>query len=70
MAILSIANSADEIGIPFCITLDFDGVKDKTVTIRDRDTAKQILVKQDTLREVLQKLLSGAKLSAAGKVLK
>lgn len=31
----------DEIGTPWCITVDFDSIKDKTVTIRDRDTMKQ-----------------------------
>ncbi len=33
---------ADEIGVPFAITCDFDTLKDDTVTIRDRDTTKQI----------------------------
>jgi glycyl-tRNA synthetase len=32
----------DEIGTPFCITVDHDSIKDNTVTIRDRDTTKQI----------------------------
>jgi glycyl-tRNA synthetase len=31
----------DEIGTPFCITVDFDTEKDNTVTIRERDTMKQ-----------------------------
>jgi len=31
----------DEIGTPFCVTVDHDTLKDKTVTIRDRDTTKQ-----------------------------
>ena len=31
----------DEVGTPWCITVDFDSIKDKTVTIRDRDTMKQ-----------------------------
>ena len=31
----------DEIGTPFCITVDFDSLKDGQVTIRDRDTMKQ-----------------------------
>ena len=31
----------DEIGTPFCITFDFDSLKDKKVTIRDRDSMKQ-----------------------------
>jgi glycyl-tRNA synthetase len=34
----------DEIGTPFCITVDFDTEADKTVTIRDRDTMAQIRI--------------------------
>lgn len=32
----------DEIGTPFCITVDFDTMEDNTVTVRDRDTMEQI----------------------------
>lgn len=32
---------ADEIGVPKCITIDFDTLEDDTVTVRDRDTTKQ-----------------------------
>ncbi len=35
----------DEIGTPYCITVDFDSLKDDTVTVRDRDTAKQKRIK-------------------------
>ncbi len=31
----------DEVGTPFCVTIDFDSLEDKAVTVRDRDTAKQ-----------------------------
>ena len=34
----------DEIGTPYCITIDFDTLKDDTVTIRDRDTGEQVRV--------------------------
>lgn len=37
--------SQDEIGTPFCITVDFDTLEDDTVTVRDRDSAKQERVK-------------------------
>ena len=37
--------SQDEIGTPFCITVDFDTLKDNTVTIRERDSMKQERVK-------------------------
>ncbi len=45
----------DEIGTPFCITVDSDSLKDKTVTLRDRDTMKQTRVKISLLREELKK---------------
>ena len=48
---------ADEIGIPFCITYDFDSLKDNAVTIRDRDTTKQLRVKISKLRTILNKLI-------------
>lgn len=33
--------SQDEIGTPYCITVDFQSLEDSTVTVRDRDTGKQ-----------------------------
>jgi glycyl-tRNA synthetase len=45
----------DEIGTPFCITIDYQTLKDNTVTIRDRDTMKQERVKIDMLTEQLCK---------------
>ncbi len=33
--------SQDEIGTPWCLTIDFDTLKDNAVTVRDRDTSKQ-----------------------------
>jgi glycyl-tRNA synthetase len=35
----------DEIGTPYCATIDFDTLDDDTVTLRDRDTTKQERVK-------------------------
>ena len=37
----------DEIGVPFSVTIDFDTLEDNTVTIRDRDTMKQITINVD-----------------------
>jgi glycyl-tRNA synthetase len=34
----------DEIGTPYCVTIDFDTLEDDTVTIRDRDTVEQTRV--------------------------
>ncbi|TSC81861.1 MAG: glycyl-tRNA synthetase [Parcubacteria group bacterium Gr01-1014_20] len=47
--------SQDEIGTPFCITVDFDSLEKKDVTVRDRDTAKQERVEIKNLREYLGK---------------
>jgi glycyl-tRNA synthetase len=47
----------DEIGTPFCITIDGDSFKNKDVTIRDRDTKKQIRVKIEELNNILRKLI-------------
>ena len=47
----------DEIGTPFCITVDGQTVQDGTVTIRDRDTLKQERIKKDELvKELTQRL--------------
>ena len=43
----------DEIGTPYCITIDFDTLEDNTVTIRDRDTMEQIRLKIDELDDFL-----------------
>lgn len=48
----------DEIGTPYCITIDFDTLGDDTVTIRDRNTAKQERVKIAKLAENLSSKLS------------
>jgi glycyl-tRNA synthetase len=48
----------DEIGTPYCITIDEDSLKNKDVTIRDRDTTKQIRVKIKELKEILRKLVN------------
>jgi glycyl-tRNA synthetase len=48
----------DEIGTPFCITVDENSLKKKDVTIRDRDTKRQIRVKVHEVKSVLQKLIN------------
>ena len=47
----------DEIGVPYCITVDFDSLKDKAVTIRDRDTTKQKRVKIKDLNNQIFQLI-------------
>ena len=41
----------DEIGTPYCITIDFETENDNSVTIRDRDTMEQVRVKIDELED-------------------
>ena len=60
----------DEIGTPFCITIDDKSKKNKDVTIRDRDTKKQIRVKISELNSTLKKLINGEiKFENAGKII-
>ncbi|MEK7452754.1 MAG: glycine--tRNA ligase [Patescibacteria group bacterium] len=47
----------DEIGTPYCITIDFESLDDNSVTVRDRDTMKQERVKIDILKDYLKKSL-------------
>jgi glycyl-tRNA synthetase len=49
----------DEAGTPFCVTVDFDTVEDKKVTIRDRDTLEQERVPIAAVRDRLKALISG-----------
>ncbi len=44
----------DEIGTPFCITYDFDSESDGCVTVRDRDTMKQVRIKIEELRSYIE----------------
>ena len=49
----------DEIGTPWCVTIDFDNSLEKNaVTIRDRDTAEQVIVPIDELVEYFKKQLN------------
>jgi glycyl-tRNA synthetase len=43
----------DEIGTPYCVTIDFQTLEDNTVTVRDRDTAEQKRVKLEDLTGTL-----------------
>lgn len=44
----------DEIGTPYCITVDFQTLEDKTVTLRDRDTAKQRRILIDEIVNIVK----------------
>ncbi|MGH9902724.1 MAG: His/Gly/Thr/Pro-type tRNA ligase C-terminal domain-containing protein, partial [Pyrinomonadaceae bacterium] len=47
----------DEIGTPYCVTVDHQSLEDEAVTVRDRDTWEQERVKVSELQEHLQKRL-------------
>jgi len=49
----------DEIGTPFCVTIDFQSLEDEQVTIRERDTMDQIRVPINELKTTLQAKLEG-----------
>ena len=48
----------DELGTPYCVTIDFDTLDDRAVTIRDRDSMKQDRVSIDQLLNYLGERLS------------
>ena len=49
----------DEIGTPFCVTIDFESLEDHQVTIRDRDSLAQIRLPIGELEQTLQAKLKG-----------
>ena len=48
----------DAIGTPYCVTVDYDTLKDDTVTLRSRDTMEQKRVKIDELRAIIEDRVS------------
>ncbi len=50
---------ADEIGVPFCITVDYQTLKDSTVTIRERDSTEQKRISITDLPDTLDSLIKG-----------
>ena len=60
----------DEVGTRSEVTCDYQTMKDKTVTIRDRDTQKQVRVKLDDLVEKLNQFFSGTPLEKLGVAVK
>jgi glycyl-tRNA synthetase len=49
----------DEIGTPYCVTVDFDSLEDKQVTVRDRDSMKQIRIPISELTKTIGAKLAG-----------
>lgn len=50
--------SQDEIGTPWCVTVDYATLEDGTVTVRDRDTTEQVRVSVDNLASYIQEKLT------------
>ena len=60
---------ADEEGTFLSCTVDFDSLEDGTVTLRDRNTMKQIRLKISDLRDVVGKLIKGEEFESCGKLI-
>ena len=50
----------DEIGTPYCITVDYQTLEDRTVTIRERDTMKQERISMDKVADVVTKRITNS----------
>lgn len=53
--------SLDELGTPLGITIDFQSVQDKTYTLRDRDSTKQVRADEAKILTAIQSLVDGSK---------
>ncbi|MBU3904696.1 MAG: glycine--tRNA ligase [Nanoarchaeota archaeon] len=60
----------DEIGTKWCITVDYQTLEDSTVTIRERDTMRQVRAKIKDLPDIIKKLSEGEKLETFGNFIK
>ena len=47
----------DEIGTPYCVTVDFETLEDGCVTVRDRDTMEQIRIKIEDVNAYIEEKL-------------
>ncbi|KAH8794654.1 hypothetical protein BGZ57DRAFT_920962 [Hyaloscypha finlandica] len=54
----------DELGTPLGITIDFQSVQDKTYTLRDRDSTKQVRADEETILTAIKSLVEGEKVWA------
>jgi len=60
---------ADEVGTPYCVTIDYDSLDNDSCTIRNRDDTKQIRVKVAGLKDILRKLVEAEiEFNKAGKI--
>lgn len=51
----------DELGTPLGITIDFQSVQDKTYTLRDRDSTKQVRADEETILKAIKSMVDGDK---------
>lgn len=51
----------DELGTPFGVTIDFQTVKDGSVTLRERDSTKQVRADEGRILDAVREMVSGAK---------
>ncbi|MBN1323724.1 MAG: glycine--tRNA ligase [Methanotrichaceae archaeon] len=49
----------DEVGTPFCVTIDYETIEEATVTIRDRDSMGQVRVPKESVVEIVSALVKG-----------
>lgn len=52
----------DELGTPFGVTIDFQTVKDGSVTLRERDSTRQVRADEARILEAVQSMVNGSKL--------
>jgi glycyl-tRNA synthetase len=51
----------DELGTPFGVTIDFQTVKDGSITLRERDSTEQVRAEQDKIIAAIGALVDGSK---------
>lgn len=49
----------DEIGTPFCITVDFDSLEDNLITLRYRDSMEQVRISLEEAKDIIRKEING-----------
>ena len=52
---------SDEVGTALAVTIDFQTVEDNTITLRDRDTTRQVRADEDKVIAAIQSLVNGGK---------
>ena len=52
----------DELGTPFGVTVDFQTLKDGTVTLRERDSMRQVRADEEKIIEAIRALVDGTKI--------